>query len=181
MARNENEILGRLKPSAKKVHDYIQEKSKETDGRLRESMAKIGENIGLSDATVHRSVRILQSEGIIGIVPSSDKTESNEIIYYGVPDEEKEVNDILTMASDLNSSLNRFQALMKTKDDTIRSLQAEKDHLLKQVKEQQGLITGLQDIVKSYENGLSILSEENIIGITELGEDTKALIFKEKN
>ncbi|CDQ41903.1 Lrp/AsnC family transcriptional regulator [Virgibacillus salexigens] len=180
-------FLKNLSKSELKVHDYIKEKSAQSDGRFQQSMSKIGDALGISEATVHRAVRRLKKDGIIGIIPSQEKAESNHIVYYGVPDEEEQVNTIISMASDLSSSINRFQTLMEVKDQTIRTMEKERDRLIKQVEEQQTELENykqvaekMTQIVASYEKGMPVFSDSKIIGYTELDDGSSALIFKEK-
>lgn len=179
-------FLEQLSKSEKKVHDYIYEKTKET-GRMSESMSAIGKAIGVSEATVHRSVRQLRKTGVIGIIPSQEKTESNEIIYYGEPDEEKQVQEIIDLAAQLNSDISRFEQLLNVKDETIKSMEKERELLIKQLKRQQKellnykkLIKEFQKIIASYEKGHPVFKKENIIGYTDLDDGNAALIFKKE-
>lgn len=180
-------FLDGLSKSERKIHDYIKKETDKSNGRFSQSMSKIGEAVGVSEATVHRAVRQLKKSGVIGVVASAEKAESNEIIYYGEPDEEEQVQSIITMASQLNSDIDRFQSLMEAKDSTIRTMERERALLLKQLGEQEeklknykNLVEGLTEIVSSYEDGHPVLSEKNIVGYTELGEGNSALIFKVK-
>ena len=98
------------------MFQYNKEESEKHDGRIKQSMKKIGEKLNTSEATVHRAVRKLRNHGIIGIVPSQEKAESNEIVYYGLPNEEEQANEIFEMVNHLNSSINRFKTLLSRKD-----------------------------------------------------------------
>lgn len=181
-------FLNNLSKSEQKVHDYILEKTNASGtGRMSESMSTIASAIGVSEATVHRAIRQLRKSGIIGIIPAQEKTESNEIIYYGEPDEEQQVKDIMNLASQLNSDIDRFQALMEAKDRTIRSMENERSIMMDQIKKQQKeldtykeLVEKMTQIVQSYESENPVFTKNRIVGFTDLGDGNSALIFKEK-
>lgn len=131
----EEMVQNLLSKSELTVYEYIQTKAGEPGGSIKESMKDIGNHLGLSEATVHRAVRKLRKQGVIGIVPSMEKAESNEIIYYGLPDPTKQVGDIFKMISELNSSANRFEAILQNKDHQIEQLKREKEMLYERIEQ----------------------------------------------
>ncbi len=174
-----------LSKTEKTIHKYLQEESENGKVKVRESMSDIGKKLGFSEATIYRSIRKLTKLGVIGIVPSMGKAKSNEIIYYGQPDEEKQVEDIFNLASDLSNGVRRFETLMESKDNTIRALERELKHMSEEsekLKEElhkcNKLNEGLKEILKEYEQGNKIFSEMSIGDILEIENGVKALIFK---
>lgn len=133
MLMTEEKILEMLSKSENTVYEYIKSQCDNGNKALKESMKNIGDKLGLSEATVHRAVRKLRKQGIIGIVPSMEKAESNEILYYGIPDPDKQVGDIFKMIGELSSSANRFETILKTKNQAIETLTLEKQTLYRQI------------------------------------------------
>jgi len=122
----EENVLELLSKSEKSVYEYIKQKAETNSARsVKESMKEIGNQLELSEATVHRAIKKLRKNGIISIVPSVEKAESNEIVYYGVPDAEKQVGDIFSMIGELSASASRFEAILASKDLEIEKLQRE--------------------------------------------------------
>lgn len=120
-----------LSKSEHKVHDYIQKKS--SKGSVKESMEQIAEHLGISNATVHRAIRKLKEEGIISVVPTSEKTEANEIFYHGYPDPKDQVKEIMKLVNRLNLSAKRFQTMLEKKDAEIELLKKEKRMLYEEI------------------------------------------------
>ena len=118
----DNTFLQQLSKSEIMVFEYIKEQTKEGHN-LKSSMKKIGEQLNVSEATVHRAIRKLRQNEIIGIVPSQEKAESNEIIFYGLPDSEKEADEIFDMVSSLNCRVSRFKALIEKKRFADRTIE----------------------------------------------------------
>jgi DNA-binding PadR family transcriptional regulator len=133
MTMTEKSILEMLSKSEITVYEYIKKQSELLKGSLRESMATIGENISLSEATVHRAIRKLRKEGVIGIVSSMEKAEPNEIVYFGIPDPDKQVGDIFTMIQELSSSAKRFETILLAKDRQIEQLKRDKELLYEHI------------------------------------------------
>lgn len=129
----ENKMSEILSKSENTVYSYIKKECLEKDGTLKKSMKDIGDVLGLSEATVHRAVRKLRKQGVIGIIPSMEKAESNEIVYYGIPDPEKQVNDIFKMIGELNSNANRFESILKAKDQENEQLKRDKELLYERI------------------------------------------------
>jgi DNA-binding Lrp family transcriptional regulator len=178
-------LLDMLSKSEQKVLQYIQESCNDNNGSIKISMDKMGEAIGVSEATVHRAVRKLKSNGVIGIVPSEEKQEPNEIVYYGETDAEEDVDDIFQLYSKLSSSVNKFQNSLAVKNREILQLSAANKELdekltsiTNELTQKDELIKNLQNTITQYEKGNPIFAESKIINIVELEDGTTALIFK---
>ncbi|WP_067923929.1 hypothetical protein [Alicyclobacillus shizuokensis] len=123
---SESVILELLSAGEQKVYEFLKRHK-----RLKMSMEDIGKAIGeetgekVSEATVHRAVRKLYKEGIIGIIASKEKADPNEIIYYGIPDAEQEVNHIIDMVNMLNQHTSRFQQILAKKEQEVERLRLE--------------------------------------------------------
>ncbi len=63
------------------IIEYIQRHS--SDGKLTRSLMTIAQQIGYSNATVHRAMKKLEAIGMIKIIPSDKPTEPNTIVYLG--------------------------------------------------------------------------------------------------
>lgn len=169
----EDKILEMLSKSERTVYEFIKTETELHDGSIKESMKDIGNRLGLSEATVHRAVRKLRKQGIIGIVPSMEKAESNEIIYYGLPNPDKQVNDIFKMIGELNSSANRFEAILQSKDQQIEQLHREKDMLYQRIDQLQ---LELKQKELAEKTGLH---SNKIISSQKLDDGTTAYIVKD--
>ncbi|PVC75152.1 hypothetical protein C2I27_03715 [Priestia megaterium] len=163
----EQNVLEMLSKSEAHVYTYIKEESQKNGGAIKESMKQIGERLGSSEATVHRAVSKLRKQGIIGVVPSMDKAESNEIVYYGIPDPKQQVGDIFNMISELNSSKNRFEAILESKDQQLEQHAREKELLYTRIGELEEKLKALQQFDKG-----------EIISSRDLGDGTTAYIIK---
>lgn len=168
MLMTEEKILEMLSKSENTVYEYIKDQCRNGD-TLKESMKNIGDKLGLSEATVHRAVRKLRKQGIIGIVPSMEKAESNEILYYGIPDPDKQVGDIFKMIGELSSSANRFETILKTKNQTIETLTLEKQTLYRQIDQLK------VELKKARAAGFN---KDNIVSSQPLDDGTTAYIVK---
>jgi DNA-binding Lrp family transcriptional regulator len=133
MTLTEDKIMEMLSKSEVVVYEYIKSECSRNNGSLKQSMDKIGEHLSLSEATVHRAVRKLRKQGIIGIVPSMEKAESNEIVYYGIPDPDKQVHDIFKMIGELSNNANRFEMILKAKEQQIEQLMRDKELLYERI------------------------------------------------
>lgn len=58
-------------------------KSASLNGILKRSMMDMAKDTGYSNATIHRSIRQLESEGIIQVIPTKSKRKPNTLIYLG--------------------------------------------------------------------------------------------------
>ncbi|CUB54071.1 LexA repressor [Bacillus subtilis] len=170
---NHDEVLSMLTENEKKIFNYIKETASEQGGSVKASMSKMGEATGLSEATAHRAVKKLRKLGIIGIVPSLEKAESNEIVYYGSSvDESQQIMDIMKQAGQLTSGLNRLESVLKTKEESLEKIQREKAELEQKVQAlQQELAT-----VRAQQSGID---SSKIISSQSLGDGTTAYIVKD--
>ena len=104
-----------LSKSESAVYDYIQERTKNGEVSLKESMKAIGLNLGLSEATVHRAISKMVDRGVVSITPSSDKSESNGIIFFGEPNNPQELkNDrFFDMILEIQQRAERFKNIIE--------------------------------------------------------------------
>lgn len=154
-----------------KVFKFIRDNA--VDNQLHMSMKKIGKELNISEATVHRAIRKLKKSGIIGISASQEKAESNTIIFYGLPDAEEETNEIFDMIARLNQRANRFKTLLEQKDDEIERLRSQ----LKVAEDKlKALSEGSNDVVIKTDN--RVITSKDIISVTDLGGGTIAYITR---
>jgi hypothetical protein len=119
---NEAQFHRELSRSEALVYEYIKSASIERGGFIQEPLKYIAGKLQLSDATVHRAIRKLNSRCVIGVMPPEMKSESNRIIYYGLDDEAGQVEQITELASSLNERIKRFHRLLHMKDRKIEEL-----------------------------------------------------------
>lgn len=167
----ENKMLEILSKSENTVYSYIREECREKGGSLKKSMKDIGDALGLSEATVHRAVRKLRKQGVIGIIPSMEKAESNEIVYYGIPNPEEQVNDIFKMIGDLSSNANRFESILKAKDTEIDQLKRDKEMLYERIDQLEMELKHSRTMQTGFDAG-------NVISSQPLDDGTTAYIVK---
>jgi DNA-binding PadR family transcriptional regulator len=143
------------------------------------------EEKGMSEGTVHRAIQKLKREGLIVVRPSEDKIEPNEIFFYGLPDEEEQVADLVEMATKLHLSVTRFQAILSSKEAEIEKLKASADQLYSElniknevIRRQEELIAQLQKEIQQLASEDSPLKKGVLIGTKELGHDTIAFLVK---
>lgn len=167
------------------VYEYIRTQAQER-GSIKESMSVMADKLGTSEATVHRAIRKLYKEGIIGIVPSKEKAESNEILFYGFPDEEQQVDEILEMVTRLNMNVNRFQTILAKKDQELEQLKRDKkaaykqiDDLREQLKQLDQTITTQQQTIETLQTGGELFSQGKVVSSTPLGDGKFALIVQQ--
>lgn len=129
----EKSLLEMLSKSEQTVYKYIKEQCELLGGSLKEPFSSIGKRLDMSQATVHRAVKKLRQQGIIGVVSSEDKTEANEIIFYGIPAPDKQVGDIFSMIQQLSDSAKRFEKILESKDMTISALKRDKELLYERI------------------------------------------------
>jgi len=207
---SENYLESRLTKNELLVYEYIKQKSSIT-GSVHESMVQMAENISamfkdriavrnvrsvgggkgksdpaISTATVSRAVNRLKSEGIIDIKQSPDSSQPNEYVFLGLPDEEKQVSDIMDLADKLNSHLRRFETMLKNRDKEIHQLKTEKKQLYFQLDGKNEEIRRLNQTLESLQNDLKQINtgdfnpftEGQFLGITEVGEGVRAYLVK---
>lgn len=146
-------ILELLNDSERTVYEYIKTSTREGEVPLQESMKSIGRNTGFSEATVHRTISKLLKKGIVGISSHSNKSESNEIIYYGELDVEKASEDpIFDMIVQINQRSDRFKNIL----DTVIK---ERDEYKEENEKLREKIEMPEDVVRNYESELRQLRE----------------------
>lgn len=171
MMLTEDKVLENLSKSESTVYSYIKQECEAKGGSLKQSMKDIGDALGLSEATVHRAVRKLRKQGVIGIIPSMEKAESNEIVYYGIPDPEQQVNDIFKMIGNLNANANRFESILKAKDQEIERYKRDKEKLYERIDQ-------LEVELKQARVGKTGIDFSKVISSQPLDDETTAYIIK---
>lgn len=86
------------------VVDYIKNHSSE-DGKLTESLMDIANQLGYSNATIHRTLKNLEKDGIVDIIPSEHPTKPNTIVYQGTI---QQADDIIARGVHLMSELEKL-------------------------------------------------------------------------
>lgn len=82
------------------VVDYL--KTFSQNGKLKESLIDIADKLGYSNATIHRTLKRLEEDGLVKIIPSEAPREPNTIVYLG---EIKEAQDIVLQGEQLMAKL----------------------------------------------------------------------------
>jgi predicted transcriptional regulator len=174
---------GSVKISMDRMAELISEKYKDLIP-LRKKKAANGSQVeerSFSEATVHRAVQKLKKEGIIVVRPSENKDEPNEILFYGLPNEEQQVDDLLTMASQLNASLQRFHEILSKKDNEIETLKRERKTMFQDLdgmRERIQQLTELNQNLQKQIGGSNPFGEGELIHVEDLGDGTTAYIVK---
>lgn len=144
MMLTEEKIQDSLSKSEAHVYQYLKAACGQKNGSIKKSMKDIGDKLGLSEATVHRAIRKLRKAGVIGVIPSMEKAESNEIIYYGIPDPDKQVKDIMKLFGELSGNVNRFETILQAKDQEIDRHIRDKDLMYEKIDQLENEITELR-------------------------------------
>ncbi|MBO3794195.1 MULTISPECIES: winged helix-turn-helix transcriptional regulator [Bacillus subtilis group] len=172
MMFTEEKVLASLSENEKRVYNYIKTKAEnDANKTLKESMRKISGQLGISEATVHRAVQKLRSNGVIQIVPSREKTESNEIVFYGFPAPEEQVGDIFKMVGSLNSGIQRFETI-------LNNVTKENERLLKENEELNELVGQLKAELNKAPAAQAGIDTTKIIQTQPLKDGTIAYIVK---
>lgn len=108
------------------VIDYI--KSHASDGKLQESLMDIAESLGYSNATIHRTLKSLEEQGVIEVLPPDKPTKPNTIIYNGPI---TVTDDIFRQGAEL---MNEVEKLSARVSEYVREAQ----RVLAALKERQG-------------------------------------------
>lgn len=171
MMLTEEKVTELLSKSENEVYEYIKRASQSQGGKLKESMKDIGGHLSLSEATVHRAIRKLRKNGVIGIVPSMEKAESNEIVYYGIPDPHQQLTDMFKMIGELSSSSNRFQSVLQAKETENEQLMRDKEMLYERIDQLEMELRQLRAEKTGFD-------KERIISSQSLDDGTTAYIVK---
>lgn len=106
----------RLTQNERTLNDILRYiKANSRDGFLKESMVKIGERTGYSNATVHRSIKALERKGMIQIIETKSARTPNTICYIGP--NKQDISDLLHRADAALATL--FQATEQVQDVMI--------------------------------------------------------------
>lgn len=180
-----------LSENEQAVFDYIKKETDAGKKLLKEPMKAIGRKIGSSEATVHRAVTKLLSRGVIGIISSSDKSESNAIQYFGDYDTIGVLKEepFFDMIMELKQRADRFKSIVETYATQYEATSRVNEELMKEVED-------LKKELKTYRsadsgeaaNGNSsgsfisyegrTLISSDIVGVTDIDDDYIAFIVK---
>lgn len=138
-----------------------------------------------SEATVHRAVRKLLLEGIINVIPCVEKSESNIIIFYGLPEEMDIIEELVCLAEELNQQMHRFRAVLNRKNREMELLRRDRQHLFDEIdelmKSYEDLCNSnktLNDLLRSISSNCEYFRSGDIVTATKLEDGTIALILK---
>jgi Fe2+ or Zn2+ uptake regulation protein len=178
-------LLLELTKSELAVYEYLKERAETTgSNEILESNRDIGKKINLSEATVHRALRKLKKLGVVGIVPSEGRAQPNTIVFHGIPDESEEIDDIFSMVSQLNSSVNRFQHILTTKNSEIIKLQNELNEAYQHIQELKEMLEKSHEVIQTLqqllisEQGHGELKNVQIEGVENREDGSIALIVR---
>lgn len=202
MNQEEYFIKNYLSNSERLVYLYLKEVSSD-GGPIKQSMKQIARGIldkyrehivtraskddevqlekTFSEATVHRAVRKLLLEGVITVIPSVEKSESNMIVFYGLPYETDIIEDLVSLAEELNLQMHRFRAVLNRKNRELELLRRDRQHLYDEV---DGLVKlsssnkTINDLLRSSTSNDEYLRMGNIVTATKLEDGSIALILK---
>ncbi|MGF9715245.1 hypothetical protein [Paenibacillus naphthalenovorans] len=147
------------------VYHYLKEEAARNGGFIKQSMKQIGNEVferyrdqikyqlpptradkPFSEATVHRAIRKLSLEGIVGIVPSTDKAECNTIRFYGHPQADELIGELVNLVDQLNQQMQRFQSVMNRKNREIERMKRDCEYLHQEVNE---LLEGYEELTET--------------------------------
>lgn len=122
----------RITQNERTLHDVLRYiKTRSNDGILKQSMMKMGKEMGYSNATVHRSLKALESRGMIQVIETRSPRKPNTICYIG-PDED-DVSDLLHRAdvalADLFKATDQVTDVMAQLRETIGLLQPNEPYM----------------------------------------------------
>lgn len=164
-------LFENLTEKEKLMYRYIEDETDQGKIQLEQSYDQIGEALNISGATVHRAIHKLRKLGILGVIPSTNKYESNKLNFYGIPNEEEQIDDIIQMVKTLNLNAERFQSVLHSKDEEITALRKENDDIF----ERHQLLLEEMDILRKAVK----FDPEKIISSQALGDGTIAYLVKE--
>jgi DNA-binding PadR family transcriptional regulator len=142
---------GSIKQSTKQISNFIKDLyEKEIPVRKKRSQETYEQMF--SEATVHRAIKKMQDAGLITIVPSQSKTEMNEIIFHGNPDDQEIIEKIKTFSTKIVQSVSRLERVNHALKERIETLEQELQSLYLKHNESlttnQSLIQNLEKIKK---------------------------------
>lgn len=101
-------------------------------GILKKSMMNIAKETGLSNATIHRSIKKLEEDGMIQVIPSRHKKRPNTIVYLGPTYNEVEVliQKANAAAIKLTEASNEVNHVLMELQETVLLLdESDKDYI----------------------------------------------------
>jgi DNA-binding Lrp family transcriptional regulator len=184
----EQALLLELTKSELAVYEYLKERAETTgSNEISESNRDIGKKINLSEATVHRALRKLRKLGIVGIIPSEGRAQSNTIVFHGIHDETEDIDDIFNMVSQLNSSVNRFQHVLMAKNNEIMKLQNDLHEAYEHIRELKEMLEKSHEVIQTLQQLLAsgqendVLANAQIENVEHREDGTIALVVRKNN
>jgi len=178
----ESERSGCVKKSMKQMAKEILERYYEQISKSTHQK----EDKTFSEATVHRAIRKLTMEGIIGILPSKDKSESNTILFYGLPEEDQLFGELVYHVEQLNQQMHRLQSVLHRKNHQLEQLKRDREHLhseidelletYEELSETKNVLAGLLQDSCGEDN---VLGKRRVISAEELPGGLIALILQQ--
>lgn len=96
-------------------------KTANQNGILKKSMVDMAKDTGYSNATIHRSIRQLEVEGLIKVIQTKSQRKPNTIIYLGPNNDE--IDSLLQQAHtavyNLNQASSEVQAIIGELQQTM--------------------------------------------------------------
>lgn len=113
-------------------HDILRFlKTSQMNGVIKKSMMDIAKDTGYSNATIHRSIKALEKDGYIQVIPAKSARKPNTIVYIGPADDE--VESILSRANiavrNLIKASNEVQNILKEIEQTIPLIDVSQEHI----------------------------------------------------
>lgn len=106
-------------------------KSHNENGVLKESMMTIANATGYSNATIHRTLKSLEQDGLIHIKETKSHRKPNIIFYIGPDDEE--VTDLLHRAdvalANLSKATDEVNDVMSRLRETMSLMQSNEEYI----------------------------------------------------
>jgi hypothetical protein len=197
MKKNSNKgatrmILDLLSNNEALVFRYLEQESK--NGPIRQSIHTISKNIlerfadqiparkvkgedreekHFSEATVHRAMKKMEENGYLTVVPTAAKTEMNEILFHGEPEEEQIIEKIKEQATKIVHSVSRLQRTNKNLLDQI----AEKESELQSIyQNHQALLQEREDFMANLKETMLVIPKEKIVSTKKNGETITIVI-----
>ncbi len=185
-------ILDLLSNNEALVFRYLEQESK--NGPIRQSIHTISKNIlerfadqiparkvkgedreekHFSEATVHRAMKKMEENGYLTVVPTAAKTEMNEILFHGEPEEEQIIEKIKEQATKIVHSVSRLQRTNKNLLDQI----AEKESELQSIyQNHQALLQEREDFMANLKETMLVIPKEKIVSTKKNGETITIVI-----
>lgn len=176
---------GPIKQSMKQIARGILDKYQEQIVSRSSKCDEIQLEKTFSEATVHRAVRKLLLEGVISVIPSAEKSESNMIVFYGLPDETDIFEDLVSLAEELNLQMHRLRAVLNRKNRELELLRRDRQCLYDEIdglrRDYEAIIDSKKSLNKRIQKSPSdnhYLRNGEILSATSLTDGTIGLIIQ---